>query len=97
MVSLQEAARRIGCSRQHARTLVDRGMLPAIDISATSTSRPRLRIDPDDIEAFIEAQRVRPVERQAHQPIDDYPDHLGLFTGQRSPELVRALRQGASA
>jgi len=56
-LSAQQAADELGLSRPTVTELIRRGDLPATDVSA-SPNRPRFRLSPDDVRAFIERHRV---------------------------------------
>ena len=68
-----EVARRYRISPEKVVGWIRSGELRAIDVSARSSSRPRYRIDPDDLAAFEERRRVVPApepgrRRRKHNP-----------------------------
>ena len=59
LLTLPQAAERLGCSRSHLYTLIAAGQLRRFDISAVSTAT-KTRVSDDDVTAYIE-RCARPV------------------------------------
>ena len=59
LLTLPEAAKRIGCSRSHIYNLIALGQLRPFDISAVS-HRTKTRVSDEDVTAYIE-RCARPV------------------------------------
>lgn len=59
--TINETARRLGCSRTHAYKLIAVGLLRAVDISAPGSGRSKTRVRPDDLAAYIEQQTTEAV------------------------------------
>ena len=63
LLSMPEAAEILSCSASHIYTLIARGHLRPVELSA-STQRPKTRVRSDDLQAYIERQtRIVPVGR----------------------------------
>lgn len=54
VISVQRAAEQLDCSRHHVYRLIAAGKLRAVEIKV-SGARPKTRIYPEDLDAFIEA------------------------------------------
>ncbi|UUW88428.1 helix-turn-helix domain-containing protein [Pimelobacter simplex] len=54
VISVQRAAERLDCSRHHVYRLIAAGKLRAVEIKV-SGARPKTRVYPEDLDAFIEA------------------------------------------
>ena len=49
----QQAADRLGCSKVHIYRLINGGALPSVDISAPGSQRTKTRILLDDLNGYI--------------------------------------------
>jgi hypothetical protein len=56
---VNELARMNRCSGMHIRRLIAAGELPAIDISAPGSGRPKLRIRASDWADYLDRQALR--------------------------------------
>lgn len=56
LLTIPEAANRIGCSRAHIYNLISAGQLSRYDISLGP--RPKTRVADSDVDAYIESIRV---------------------------------------
>lgn len=56
LLSMPDAATRLGCSRTYVYRLIESGQLRSVDISVTGNKRPKTRVYADDIAKFIEAR-----------------------------------------
>lgn len=69
LLSLNEAAERIGCSRAHIYGLISAGHLNRYDISLPSrigkAKRPKTRVSDADVDAYIESIRIPVPTRNA--------------------------------
>jgi excisionase family DNA binding protein len=72
MLSPEDCARRCSLSRRAIYRAIERGELPAAKLCG------RLRIDPDDLDAWITQSRVERSERVGHQPPVPLPASNGL-------------------
>ena len=82
LVSITEAARRMGVSRATAYRLVTRGDLPAVKVGA------QLRIDPIELHSYIYG--LEPVEQGSDEPL--MVDALEKVIGQGEDWIRRAAR-----
>jgi excisionase family DNA binding protein len=62
LLTIEEAARRQGCSQMHVYRQIARGELPAVDIALPGAKRSKTRVRSDDLAAYIERQTRRPAE-----------------------------------
>ena len=62
LISVTEAARRLGCSRGHVYNLIAAGEIPRHDIGLTTRSKTRV-LD-DDLDAYIQ-RSLQPVATTA--------------------------------
>ena len=58
-VSPKQVAERYGCKSDTVLTWIHSGELRAIDVSSRKSTRPRFRIDPDDLAAFENRRSVQ--------------------------------------
>lgn len=56
LLSILEAAQRLGCSDDHIYTLIKTGALSVVDISRPGALRPKSRIREDELARYIDAQ-----------------------------------------
>lgn len=55
-LSVREVAARLRCSRDHVYRLIAAGALRPVDLSQPDSARPKTRVRPDDLAAFIDAR-----------------------------------------
>jgi len=56
LLSMPDAAKRLGCSRTYIYRLIAAGQLRSVDISAGGNTRSKTRVYEHELEAFIERQ-----------------------------------------
>jgi excisionase family DNA binding protein len=56
LLSMPDAAERLGCSRGYIYRLIASGQLRSVDIRVTGNTRPKTRVYADEVEAFIARQ-----------------------------------------
>jgi len=64
LLNLKEAAEILGCSEENVRNLINAGAMPFINVGA----RKCIRIDPTDLEAFIESRREQNAPQAPKKP-----------------------------
>ncbi len=60
MLTPPEVAQQIGIDAEKVRTWIATGELRAVNIAERVSGRPRWRIRPDDLEAFLESRTAAP-------------------------------------
>lgn len=70
LLSVKEVAEYLGTRTHSVLTLIHSGELPVQDISLTDGGKPRWRIKPEDLEAFLERRtlRIEPKRRRPRRP-----------------------------
>jgi len=56
LLSMPDAARRLGCSRSYIYRLIASGQLRSVDIRVAGNTRPKTRVYEHEVAAFIERQ-----------------------------------------
>ena len=56
LLTIPDAAERLGCSEMHIYRMVSSGELRAVDISQKGARKSKTRIRSDDLDAYIEAR-----------------------------------------
>jgi excisionase family DNA binding protein len=56
LLSMPDAAKRLGCSRSYIYRLIESGQLSSVDIRVAGNTRPKTRVYEHEIEAFIKRQ-----------------------------------------
>lgn len=54
LLSIEEAAERLSCSKPHVYRLIRASALRAVDISEPSSKRSKTRVRSDDLQSYIE-------------------------------------------
>lgn len=55
LLTLQEAAKLLSTSSANVRRLIERGMLPGVNVGASGRRRAAWRVRPEDLETFIKS------------------------------------------
>ena len=84
LLTTQDVRTRLNCSREVVYRLVESGRLRCTDIGA---NRKRLRFRPDDVEAFINGQEMKP------QPVIIPTGCDGRPVNTSDREAIRKLRK----
>lgn len=59
VLTIQQVADRLGCSKPHVYRLINTGVLPAVDIASPDSPRTKTRVRIDDLDAFLDTSRVK--------------------------------------
>ena len=59
VISVAEAAKRLSCSPGHVYNLIAAGEIRAVQISTPGAKRPKTRVFPDEVDAFIDRHTSR--------------------------------------
>ena len=54
LLTIDEAAERLGCSKMHVYRLINAGALRSVDISAPDSKRSKSRVRSDDLQSYID-------------------------------------------
>lgn len=57
VLTIQQVADRLGCSKPHVYRLINSGALPAVDIASPDSKRSKTRVRLDDLAAFLSPNR----------------------------------------
>lgn len=70
MLTVKKCAEILGIRTRSVTTLIKSGEIRASDVSLTAGGRPRWRISPDDLQAFItrRSHQTRPPRRRRRKP-----------------------------
>lgn len=55
LLTIDETAERLGCSKPHVYRLIQAGALRSVDISAPDSRRSKSRVRLDDLQSYIDA------------------------------------------
>lgn len=55
LLTIQEVADLLGCSKPHVYRLIGLGVIATVNIATPGAKRPKTRIRPDDLKAYINA------------------------------------------
>lgn len=58
LLTVNQVAEKLGCSRNHVYRLISIGVLPAVDIAAPKATRSKTRIHLDDLAKYIASART---------------------------------------
>lgn len=64
VLTIQQVAERLGCSKPHVYRLINTGALPAVDIAPPDSKRSKTRVRLDDLDSFL--RNTRPL-RTPHE------------------------------
>lgn len=53
VLTIQQVAERLGCSKPHVYRLINSGALPAVDIAPPDSQRSKTRVRLDDLDRFL--------------------------------------------
>lgn len=53
VLTIQQVAERLGCSKPHVYRLINSGALPAVDIAPPDSKRSKTRVRLDDLDRFL--------------------------------------------
>lgn len=53
LLTIAQAAERLGCSESHVYRLIASGALPVADISTPGSRQPKSRVPEDDLAAYV--------------------------------------------
>ena len=67
MLTVEQVARRLGCSTNHARRLVRSGTITAVTIGLPGAKRQTIRIMEAELARFIESMTARPQPKPARR------------------------------
>ena len=78
-LSPPQVGRVLGVAPEKVIDWIRSGELRAIDVASRGSSRPRYRIDPDDLAAFEERRRVVPAPEPSRRRRKDNPNITEYF------------------
>jgi len=67
MLRIEQVAKRLGCSVNHARRLVRSGAIVPVSIGLPNSKRPTIRVEESELQRFIESMTARPTPKPARR------------------------------
>ena len=63
VITIQQVADRLGCSKPHVYRLINSGALPAVDIASPDSNRTKTRVRLSDLDNFLSRDR-KPTQQE---------------------------------
>lgn len=89
-----EVAAMVGKSRNAIMAAIKVEELRAMDLRNTGSPRPRYRVRPEWVAAWLESRRVRAVPASTEAPRSYAPPGNGVFARERAAEMMKPLQPG---